>query len=89
MRFWGREFSYGELEFRAAVQGDEFLSFELECGGHHHSRAPRRFPWEVRDVADFRVLENGGVEIYGFFSVVVEPQERRDFLDGGSSSRDK
>jgi len=73
-----------ELEYRAAVQGGERQTVELECHGHHR---PRRLAVVflahlrvARDLRDLRVLEDLGVELRGDFGLVVEPQARADSL---------
>src|SRR5712692_9916458 len=53
-----------EGELRAPVQCDELLAFELECRGHHRSLWSGPSFSITHDADDFRILENGGVELH-------------------------
>src|SRR5215470_11331280 len=69
-----------KVELRPTIERREFLSFKGELHDHH---APLR-PWTslaiTLDGVDPRVLENGDIKVCGFFSLIVEPQERGDLL---------
>ena len=73
-----------ELEHRTAVQRRELLSVELERHRHDRSRGPaggfRRLFVVAGDAADPGILEDRHVELRRLFGLVVEPQERGDFL---------
>src|SRR5262249_12687650 len=76
-----------------AVEGDELLPLQLE--GHRHDRPRLARPGlaVAGDLGDLRasgggarlVREHRDVEVRGLLRLVVEPQERRDLLHGGSS----
>jgi hypothetical protein len=53
----------------------EFLALELEGAAHDATGLTA-----AMDASDFGNLENGGVEIDGFFGIALEPEEGRDFL---------
>ena len=77
----------GEFEKRTAVEPGERLTIELERDGHDGPRLLAvdlfaRFA-EATDGADFRVFEDRGVKLRGFFGLGVEPEAGGDFLDGG------
>ncbi len=61
----------------AAVQCDEFLVLDLEFGDEEFSVFSITIHAE-----DFSVLEDGEIEVDGFLSVVVEPEEWGDLLHG-------
>ena len=66
-----------EFEIRAAVKGDEPLSFDFEDNGHHRAFGPAtgigsRFT-VTGHVQDFRFFENRSVKLNGFFGLIIEP----------------
>src|SRR5437660_11808739 len=69
-----------ELELRAAVQGVEVLTLELEGAGHDRPLHARPGVSVSRDAHDPRILEDRHIEVHRLFGVAVEPQERDDLL---------
>ena len=58
------------------------MACELESGAEDGPFGSRS-GFSVADEADqLGILENRNVELDGFFGIVIEPQKRRDFLDG-------
>jgi|ERR1700674_3552495 hypothetical protein len=53
----------------------EFLTLKLKGAAHDATGLTA-----AMDASDFGNLENGGVEIDGFFGIALEPEEGRDFL---------
>jgi len=81
----GERNGFGEFELRAAVQCGELLALEPEAADHDRSgRAGSRLA-VARHVQDLRALEDRDVVIHRLLGVVVEPEERRDFLLGHGS----
>src|SRR5262249_15522334 len=71
-----------EGEERASVKGEKLLSLDLESRNHDRALRSRTGIAITRDPDRLRILEDGDIEIHRFFGIVVEPQERRDFLHG-------
>src|SRR5258708_8616984 len=69
-----------ELELRAAVEGEEFLAFDLERHGHRGIFGSGPGVAVTGNLAHLRVLEDGDVEVGGFFGFAIEPEEWSDFL---------
>src|SRR2546426_4011481 len=69
-----------ELELRAAVQGVEVLTFELEGAGHDRPLRPGPRVSIARHTHDLRILEDRHIEVHRLFGLAVEPQERDDLL---------
>ena len=73
-----------ELEDWSAVERQILLTIEFERDGHHAAGGSagclRALFVVVRGGANLGILEDRGVELDGFFSLVIEPQARRDFL---------
>jgi hypothetical protein len=66
-------YGFGELEMRAAVERKKLLALELEACQHDPACTVSA------NAHDLRILENGGIEIYRLFGLIVEPQVRRNF----------
>src|SRR5262249_5686229 len=71
-----------ELEKRAAIEGDEFLSADLELHGHDRARFPavhlESLLPEAADLPDLGVLEDGCVELRRLLGLRIEPQAGLD-----------
>src|SRR6185436_6101213 len=74
-----------EFENRAPVESSEGVSIELELHDHHRPcrLAVDLLPgiWITGDLADLRILEDGGVELGSLFGLGVEPQARGNLLN--------
>ena len=79
---------HGLVEFEQwpTVQGDKWMSIEVECNDHY---APWRFAMKLLarfgvalDMLDGRILKDGGVEIGGLFGLIVEPKACSKFAEG-------
>ena len=73
---------FGEFEARTCVESGEFLAIERERDRHDGAfRAKATFS-VASDSADFRIREDGAVEIGRFFGLRVEPEKGIDFWHG-------
>src|SRR5580704_12046736 len=73
---------YGGREnvMRAAVQRCELLPLQLESHRHCGSFRPRAGFSVASDIQNFRILENGSIEVCCLFRIAVKPQEWSYFL---------
>ena len=69
-----------ELELRAAVQRRELLALQLKAHDHDRAFWSRPRIAIAADTENLGILEDRRVELRRRFGVVVEPEERRDFL---------
>jgi hypothetical protein len=58
---------------RATIQGDKFLTIQLEVGGHQLTFGTRTGISVAGNLSHTRVFENRNVEIDCIFRVVVKP----------------
>src|SRR5207302_9112919 len=65
---------------RAAVQGVEVLTLELEGARHDGPVRSRPRLAVPRDAQHLRILEDRDVEVHRLFGVAVEPEKRDDLL---------
>ena len=65
---------------RTAVQRYELLTFKLESYRHCGSFRPRAGFSVAGNVQNFRILENGSIEVCCLFRIAVKPQEWSYFL---------
>src|SRR6266851_3432529 len=77
---------FGEFEARTAVERGELLAFDLEAADQDRSGGPGSRLAVSRHAQDLRVLEDRDIVIHRLLGVVVEPEERRDFLLAGHGS---
>src|SRR5262249_10271520 len=75
-----QRYRFGELELRAAVEGDELLALELEIDRQNAPLRAGRRAVVAGDAQDLRVLEDRGVVTDRFLGIVVEPEECLDSL---------
>src|SRR5262249_1957068 len=57
------------------------LSFELKCDGHYTTFGSRSCVAVTSNGQNLRIFEDGRIEVHCLFGLIIEPQERRDFLE--------
>src|SRR5262249_30524535 len=76
-----KRYCFRELEMRAAIEGDKRLTLKLKLDRHYRAGGPGPGVVVPGHLDNLRIRKNRSVESGRLFRLMIEPQERGDFLN--------